>query len=55
MKLTAYEADRKSFLDKGYELPRYDRAEMIKKTKAEPTWLHFGAGNIFPRISGRFA
>ncbi len=47
MRLTAYKEEKKSFLDKGYELPRYDRSEMIAKTKAEPTWLHFGAGNIF--------
>ncbi len=25
----------------------YDREKMIERTKAEPTWLHFGAGNIF--------
>ncbi len=28
-------------------LPQYNRAEMIAQTKATPTWLHFGAGNIF--------
>ena len=32
---------------KGYRLPKFDRAAMIEKTKAAPTWLHFGAGNIF--------
>ena len=32
---------------KGYVLPKYDRAEMIAKTKANPYWVHFGAGNIF--------
>lgn len=32
---------------KGYELPRYDIAEIRKKTHEEPVWLHFGAGNIF--------
>ena len=31
----------------GYRLPKYDRDTMIKKTVANPTWLHFGAGNIF--------
>ena len=31
----------------GYVLPKFDRAEMIKKTTEEPTWVHFGAGNIF--------
>ena len=33
--------------EKGYELPKFDRDEMIKKTVAEPEWVHFGAGNIF--------
>ena len=33
--------------EKGYRLPQFDRAEMTAKTKASPTWLHFGAGNIF--------
>ncbi len=32
---------------KGYELPEYDRAALAKRTAEEPTWLHFGAGNIF--------
>ncbi len=31
----------------GYKLPQYDRATMISKTKENPQWLHFGAGNIF--------
>ena len=33
--------------EKGYELPKFDRDAMIKKTVAEPEWVHFGAGNIF--------
>jgi len=31
----------------GYELPKFDVPEMIARTKAAPTWLHMGAGNIF--------
>ena len=31
----------------GVRLPRYDIAEMRKKTQDEPIWVHFGAGNIF--------
>ena len=31
---------------KGYELPKYDIAAVAKKTHDEPTWVHFGAGNI---------
>lgn len=33
--------------DKGYELPKYDIAAVAKKTHDAPTWVHFGAGNIF--------
>lgn len=31
----------------GFELPQFDRDKMIKNTKANPEWIHFGAGNIF--------
>ena len=31
----------------GYRLPKFDRDAMVAKTVAAPTWLHFGAGNIF--------
>ena len=40
---------------KGYRLPEYDRVAMIARTKAEPTWLHFGAGNIFKALHGMAA
>ncbi len=33
--------------EKGYELPKYDREALKERTKASPTWVHFGAGNIF--------
>ena len=39
--------DRAAWEEKGYRLPAYDRAAMVEKTKANPNWLHFGAGNIF--------
>ncbi|MCR5090773.1 MAG: mannitol dehydrogenase family protein [Oscillospiraceae bacterium] len=39
--------DRAQWEAKGYRLPQFDRAAMIRKTLAHPTWLHFGAGNIF--------
>ena len=32
---------------KGYRLPQYDIAAVKAKTFAEPTWVHFGGGNIF--------
>ncbi|MGI6256089.1 MAG: mannitol dehydrogenase family protein [Acutalibacter sp.] len=31
----------------GYALPAYDREAMVRRTVEAPTWLHFGAGNIF--------
>ena len=32
---------------KGYELPKFDIEAVRRKTYAEPTWVHFGGGNIF--------
>ena len=31
----------------GYELPEFDIEAVREKTHQEPTWVHFGAGNIF--------
>lgn len=49
MKLTEIndEITRKEFLNKGYQLPQYDRMKIRKATHEEPTWVHFGTGNIF--------
>ncbi len=33
--------------EKGYLLPKFSVEEMQEKTHKAPTWLHFGAGNIF--------
>ena len=32
---------------KGYELPKFDIAKVRENTAKEPTWVHFGGGNIF--------
>ncbi len=32
---------------KGYELPKFDMKAVREKTAKEPTWVHFGGGNIF--------
>ena len=40
---------------KGYRLPEYDRDAMITRTRENPTWLHFGAGNIFKALHGMAA
>ena len=39
--------DPQEWTDKGYELPKYDLKAVKEKTYNEPTWVHFGAGNIF--------
>lgn len=41
------EEGRRAFEEKGYHLPQFDREALKKKTFEEPTWVHFGAGNIF--------
>ena len=33
--------------EKGYQLPEYDREAVAEATRANPFWIHFGAGNIF--------
>ncbi len=45
--LTKKNADLSVWRERGYQIPTYDREAMIAKTKANPTWIHFGAGNIF--------
>jgi len=48
MKLKQNELENKSTWEqKGFELPGYNRSEMIERTKENPEWVHFGAGNIF--------
>lgn len=32
---------------KGYELPKFDIATLRQRTHDNPTWVHFGGGNIF--------
>ena len=39
--------DRAAWESKGYRLPKYDLDAVTAKTLAQPTWVHFGAGNIF--------
>ncbi|MEA5050973.1 MAG: mannitol dehydrogenase family protein [Oscillospiraceae bacterium] len=40
-------ADRAAWEKKGYRLPAFDRAAVTEKTRRQPAWVHFGAGNIF--------
>ena len=48
MKLTdAGLQDRARWEEAGYTLPSFDRTAMIRESEKNPTWVHFGAGNIF--------
>lgn len=48
MKLTqAALARREDWAGAGIALPQFDRAAVAGRTTAAPTWIHFGAGNIF--------
>ena len=38
---------RSEWKEAGIRLPEFDVQSMIKETKENPVWLHFGAGNIF--------
>lgn len=40
-------SDKKQWEEKGYSLPQYDFAQIMKATKENPFWVHFGAGNLF--------
>lgn len=39
--------DASAWEAKGYELPKFNIAAVVEKTHRQPTWVHFGAGNIF--------
>lgn len=52
--LDAKSGSSKEWKDKGYELPEYDREAVKKETKEAPTWVHFGAGNLFRAFPAAF-
>ncbi|MCL2286912.1 MAG: mannitol dehydrogenase family protein [Firmicutes bacterium] len=41
-----------SSFPENYTLPKFDVHKMAERTKAAPTWLHMGAGNIFRIMIG---
>ena len=45
--LKGLKENRDEFLAAGYKLPEFDIEKVTAKTKEAPTWIHFGAGNIF--------
>ncbi|MDO5378467.1 MAG: mannitol dehydrogenase family protein [Clostridia bacterium] len=40
-------ADKAAWEKAGVRLPQYDVEAMVRRTKENPIWVHFGAGNIF--------
>jgi len=48
MKLNSKELNQnEQWIQAGITLPKFNREEVTLKTKSHPTWIHFGAGNIF--------
>jgi fructuronate reductase len=48
MKLCKSDLDKKHLWNEAkIALPKFNIEEMVTKTKEKPTWIHFGAGNIF--------
>ncbi|MDR2532314.1 MAG: mannitol dehydrogenase family protein [Oscillospiraceae bacterium] len=46
--LTLFSSDNtEKWLAADIKPPAFDRAGLIERTKSAPTWVHFGAGNIF--------
>jgi fructuronate reductase len=56
MKLTLQGLQDKTFWDKnGITLPSYNVSQVVENTKENPTWVHFGIGNIFRIFIGSIA
>ena len=55
MKLNNESVQESVWKEKGYFVPTYDRDKMTEKTKANPKWIHFGAGNIFRAFQANLA
>ncbi len=45
--------EKANWQDRGFELPQYDVKEIRNNTIQNPTWVHFGAGNIFRAYQAR--
>lgn len=56
MKLNIENLNNKTFWKStDIEIPKYDINQIRKNTSERPTWLHFGAGNIFRGFIARIA
>ncbi len=53
MKLSLKTIKSGEFSEKGYNVPKFDIAKIASKTVKNPTWIHFGAGNIFRAFPAR--
>ena len=40
-------ANSAQWIERGYALPSFDHDAVTSATKSAPSWIHFGAGNIF--------
>ncbi|MGN0298408.1 MAG: mannitol dehydrogenase family protein [Lachnospiraceae bacterium] len=47
--------DRESWIAAGYALPQFDRQAVAQRTKENPMWIHFGAGNLFRAFQANVA
>ena len=47
LSLDCIKTDAEKFINAGISLPSFDIEKMKQNTENYPTWLHFGAGNIF--------
>ena len=47
--------DRAGWTRAGVRLPAYDPAALAERTRGDPVWAHFGAGNIFRLFLGGIA
>lgn len=39
--------DKEFWKNRNYNLPKFNINNMVNETKANPTWIHFGSGNLF--------
>ena len=54
MKLTLQGlANRKEWLQAGFQLPTFDYPVVSARTRKAPCWIHFGCGNIFRAFQAR--